>query len=493
MKQTISSPTLGFICAWAATLSVVIALPTFAGSPSSVPEKKSDTPPTYTIVRGALKSKVQLDAVVEAVDMAPVKLETKAWTDLTVLEAAPHGARVKKGDLLIRLDTEKLKDQIDDLEQDRPASAVALELTQAEWESLMETMPLKLESAKRLQRQSAEDMAYFEKTGRSLKEKGAAYNLKGAEQRLEGAKEELAQLEKMYKADDLTEETEEIILKRQRFAVEFATFGLESTRQSTEQSLKTSIPREYETLKSQKRDQELALALAEQTLPKTLTKKKLDLEKAKRDSKKSEKKLADFKRDLELAVVRAPMDGIVYYGACENGKWLTGAAMTKKLLPSGKLSANEVFITVVNPEKLVLKSVVPESDLSQVKVGLEGKAAPVAAPDSKFPVRLEQLGDIPLPAGGFEARLSFEKGPNGLRLVPGMNCKVNFGEPKKTDALVAPKDAVFMEGKQAYVFIAKGDEKPEKRKVKTGESDGKMIQLLSGVSDGDKILSQKPE
>jgi hypothetical protein len=252
---------------------------------------------------------------------------------------------------------------------------VSLELTQAEWENLTETSPLKLESARRLKRQSAEDLAQFEKIGRGLKEKSATYNLKGAEQRLEGAKEELTQLEKMYKADDLTEETEEIILKRQRFAVEFAQFGLESARQNAEQSLKTSIPREYETLKNLKRDQELALTLAEQTLPKALEKKKLDLEKAKRDSKKSEKKLADLKRDLELATVRAPMDGIVYYGACENGKWVTGGAMTKKLLPSGKLTANEVFMTVVNPERLVLKAIVPEADLpSQSRPGRQGIA-----------------------------------------------------------------------------------------------------------------------
>ena len=492
MKQTISSRSFGFLSA-VALASISLALRPVAGAPSSVPEKKPETPPAYTVARGALKSKAQLEAVVEAMNMAPIKLEPRLWNDLTVLEAVPHGARVKKGDLLVRLDAEKLKDQIDDLEQELPAAAVSLELTQAEWENLTETTPLKLESAKRLQRQSTEDLAQFERAGRALKEKSATYNVKSAEQRLEGAKEELAQLEKMYKADDLTEETEEIILKRQRFAVEFAHFGLESAKQNAELSLKTSIPREYETLKNLKRDQELALTLAEETLPKTLAKKKLDLEKAKRDSKKAEKKLADLKHDLELAMVLAPMDGIVYYGACDNGKWLTGGAMTKKLIPSGKLTANEVFMTVVNPEKIVLKAIVPEADFAQVKVGQEGKASPVAAPESKFAVKLEQFGDIPEPGGGFEATFAFEKGPEGLRLVPGMNCKVNFGEPKKSDALVAPKDAVFTEGKQSYVFIAKGDEKPEKRKVKTGESDGKLIQLLSGVSEGDKILLQKAE
>jgi len=462
------------------------------GEASPAADKKSDGPATHTIARGMLKPKLQFDAVVEAVEMVPVKLEPKAWTDLTVLEAVPHGARVKKGDALVRLDTEKLRDQIDDLEQDKPSSALSLELSQSELESLTQTTPLKLEAAKRAQRNSEEDLGYFEKISRAQKEKSASFNLKGAEQRLEGAKEELHQLQKMYKADDLTEETEEIILKRQKFAVESAEFGLETSRLFSDLSLKTTIPREHETLKNSKRDQELALTLAEQTLPKTLSKKRLDFEKSKRDQKKAEKKLADLKRDLESMSVRAPMDGIVYYGACENGKWTTGAAVAKKLVPTGKLTANEVFITIVDPKKLMLRAVVPETDLAQAQTGMEGSASPVAAPDKKLPVKLDDLGDIPLPSGGFEARLTIGK-DDGFRLVPGMNCKVSLVEPKKPEGLLAPKDAIFMDGKQSYVLLAKGDAKPERRDVKTGDSDSKMIQILSGVAAGDKILLQKPD
>ncbi|HYV27234.1 MAG TPA: hypothetical protein VFA77_06850, partial [Candidatus Eisenbacteria bacterium] len=254
-------------------------------------DKKTEGPPTHTMARGALKNQIQLDAVVEAAEMTPIKLEPKVWTDLTVLEAASHGARVKKGDALVKLDTEKIKDQIEDLEQDRAVATVALELALADLDNLTQTTPLKLEAAKRSERNSDEDYAYFQKTGRAQREKSARFNVKRSEQRLENAKEELTQLEKMYKADDLTEETEEIILKRQKFVVEDAEYGLESSKQSAELILNTTIPREYETLKSAKRDQELALALAEESLPKNLSKKRLDLEKLKRDQKKSEKKL----------------------------------------------------------------------------------------------------------------------------------------------------------------------------------------------------------
>jgi len=487
-------------CAARIFLATALAIPAagFGGEkvagekrPEATPEKKAEGPSTHTIARGTLKTKVQLDAVLESEEMSPVKLEPKAWTDLTVKEAVPHGTRVKKGDTLVSLDIEKIKDQIEDLEQDRPAAKITLELGLAELDNLKESTPQKLEAAKRSHRIANEEFAYFDRTNRLQREKSARFNLKSAEQRLENALEELKQLEKMYKADDLTEETEEIILKRQKFSVEMAEYFLENSKLSSERDLNTSIPREYETLKAAKRDQDLSLVLSEESLPRTLAKKRLDIEKTKRDQKKAEKKLSDLKNDFELLTVRAPTDGLVYYGACENGKWTTGSSVSKKLIPTGKLSANEVFMTIVNPEKLILKATVPEGELSHYQPGLKGKASPVSAPDKKLPVKLEEIGYIPQPGGGFEATLSVEL-DKALRLMPGMNCKITFADPEKSDSLLAPKQAVFSEGDESHVFLMKNGEF-EKQAVKTGKSDEKMIEILEGLSAGDKISLKKPE
>ena len=449
-------------------------------------------PATFTVTKGALKAKVQLDAVFESAEQTPVKLDAKVWTDLTVLEAVAHGARVKKGDTLVKLDTEKLVEQIKEQEQDAPGAVIAMETAVAELANLDETTPLKQQAAKRAHRIASEELAYWESTGKAQREKNSKFNLRNAEQRLEGAKEEMKQLEKMYKADDLTEETEEIILKRQKFAVEAAELGMESSRLFFERDFKTLIPREYEALKSNKRDQDLALELSEVTLPKTLAKKRLDLDKLKRDQKKADKKFADLKKDLDLTPVTAPVEGVVYYGACENGKWTSGALVAKKLTPTGKLTANEVFMTIVNPAKMHLRAVATEADLANLKQGMKGTAAPVSAPDKKLAVKLEELDFLPQPGGGFQARLSFEK-DSSLHLMPGMNAKVSLGDSGRGEVLLAPKDAVFSEGKKQFVYVPKEGAKPEKRTVKTGSDDGKMIEVLDGLSDGDKILTAKPE
>ena len=98
---------------------------------------------------------------------------------------------------------------------------------------------------------------------------------------------------------------------------------------------------------------------------------------------------------------------------------------------------------------------------------------------------------MPLPGGGFEARLSVQPDA-GVRLMPGMNCKVTLGDEPRADHLVAPKEAIFGEGDQKHVFVTTTDGKSEKRIVKTGDSNAKMIEVLEGLSEGEKILLKRP-
>src|SRR5437762_12712730 len=171
-------------------------------------EKKADAPATHTVKKGALKSKAAVDAVVEPQQMEAIKLAPKSWSDFTVQEVVTHGTRVKRGDVLIRFEADKFKDQLEELEAERPGAKIAFELATAELENLEQSTPAKLDAAKRTFRNADEDYSYFESTGRPQREKSAKFSLKGAEQRLENANEDWKQLTKMYQADVITEETE---------------------------------------------------------------------------------------------------------------------------------------------------------------------------------------------------------------------------------------------------------------------------------------------
>ena len=96
--------------------------------------------------------------------------------------------------------------------------------------------------------------------------KSIEYSLKNAQFQLDYSQDELDQLEKMYEADDLTEDTEEIVLKRSRTEVDFAKFNLEQTKQFCDELLKIRLPRFDIEIKESLDKAALALAQAKTAL-----------------------------------------------------------------------------------------------------------------------------------------------------------------------------------------------------------------------------------
>src|SRR5262249_17481351 len=103
--------------------------------------------------------------------------------------------------------------------------------------------PLDKESAEQSYRYSQEDLKKFLDSDIPVAKRNAEFQAKASKNYLDYAMEELKQLEKMYRADDIKEETEEIILKRQRDTVEQARNALANAEKRTEDTLKFDLPR----------------------------------------------------------------------------------------------------------------------------------------------------------------------------------------------------------------------------------------------------------
>ena len=79
-----------------------------------------------------------------------------------------------------------------------------------------------------------------------------------------------------------------------------------------------------------------------------------------------------------------------------------------------------------------------------------------------------------------------------------MGVKVTFlreagdtGTPAAAPITLVPKTAIRTEGDGRYVFVVRGDA-VERRAVKAGGSDGDRIEVLSGLSSGDRVVVSPP-
>ncbi|WP_026566190.1 efflux RND transporter periplasmic adaptor subunit [Bacillus sp. UNC41MFS5] len=76
-------------------------------------------------------------------------------------------------------------------------------------------------------------------------------------------------------------------------------------------------------------------------------------------------------------------------------------------------------------------------------------------------------------------------------LKPGFQVIMEIETDKKT-ALVLPLDALFDEGDRPFVYLVKNG-KAHKQNVKTGITSGKKIEILEGVTNGDKVIINGPD
>ena len=457
-------------------------------------DKESAKPATAKVKKGPFHIDVSLDGVFEAQDQAEVVIHPQEWPLLQVLKAVDHGTPVKQGDLVLALDTEKIDRTITELRADMQLNELAVKQSEAQLAALEKVAPLDTDANQRAERMAKEDWKLYQEVDKPLSVKINEYRLTAAKEQLEYAEEEYRQLEKMYKADDLREETEKIVLRRAKNGVDRAKLSMELAQASYNEAKKLSLPRQDERAKETTERALIDVDLTKASIPLAMTKHRLELEKLQVARTQGEEKLKKLISDREAMIVKAPIDGVVYYGRCVRGKW---SALSVETLHRGALvQPNEVVMTVVQTRPLIIRATVPESQAQRIHPGQTAYVQPVGFVGKDFTAVVHRVGAVPLGGSGFDCQMTVASDAIDHAIMPGMNCEMKLIPYKKSDALTVPLKAVFtddLEPSKQYVYLVGKDGKPKKRTVKIGERNEKQAEVLEGLTAGEEILTEKPK
>ena len=460
-------------------------------------EEKESKAEVHTVRAGRFRVVVPLDGAFVSQRVEEVSLRPETWSDFTVIEAVDHGQKVRKGDLLVRLDRRKIEEQIRDERTARKLAELAIEQLQAELAVLEPSVPIELAAAERAKKTADADLDYFLNVERDMAERSANLQVQSSQMRVDFAREELEQLEKMYEADDLTEETEELILKRTRKQLEISEIYLEMAKTRRDHAIEILLPRQEAAMRELVERQHVELEKARSALPLSVTKMQLDLEKQQYELAKATEKLDKLERDAALLTVAAPADGIVYFGECVDGQWTTADAMRKKLRRGGKLWANEVFITVVNPKTLRVRVGLPEEELCRLTTATSCRITPVASGHQRLNARIEHIPLVPGAGGKFAAtvKLDGDDAAEELHLAPGMKCKVAAIAYDAEDVVSIPLKALHtdkFDDQQHFVHRVGEDDDHRRQDVTVGQRGKESVEIVSGLAAGDEILLDAP-
>jgi hypothetical protein len=270
----------------------------------------------------------------------------------------------------------------------------------------------------------------------------------------------------------------------------------EYTKLNRDEVLRYTIPRMEETVTDVAKRKSLDLDKNKAESALMLKRHRLELERTRTQFDRTEDRLKKLEGDREMMTVKSPADGVVYYGKCVRGRFADAMGMTDNLSRNGQIQPNQVFMTVVEPRPMVLRATISESELQYCRPGLAGIATPPSSPDTKLKATLDDISDIPISPGSFNAQFLVDVGPKNKWLMPGMTCKIKVTPYKKADALAVPLKAIMTEeldDEAHYVWLVKKDGKPEKRPVTLGKKTDKLQEIATGVAEGDKVLLEAPK
>ena len=79
---------------------------------------------------------------------------------------------------------------------------------------------------------------------------------------------------------------------------------------------------------------------------------------------------------------------------------------------------------------------------------------------------------------------------NNGKLISGTAVEVYLKSSAITDALIVPISALVEEQGNYYVYVQTGGESFQKREVKLGASDGKQVQIISGIAENERVVTK---
>ena len=168
---------------------------------------------------------------------------------------------------------------------------------------------------------------------------------------------------------------------------------------------------------------------------------------------------------------------------------MAGTLIERNLTPGQYVQADSTaLLTIADLSTVWVMVDVFERDIHLVRVGQKVQVVAVAYPDRRFQATVERISDKVDPdSRTLKVRLLVSN-PN-LLLKPEMFITSSLELGGGGAALSVPAGAAFTEDGKSYVFVAKTDQRFERRLiVATPDADGRL-RVTSGLRVGDKVVT----
>lgn len=199
---------------------------------------------------------------------------------------------------------------------------------------------------------------------------------------------------------------------------------------------------------------------------------------AKTNMESQQKAVSQIKAQLAKTVIRAPFSGTIDEVITERGQ---------------VVAPGQGIFRIVNLGDMYVSTTVPEAYVGKVKVGTPVEVS-LAALGKTFDGKVRQVASNINPANrSFAIEVSVPNKDNVLR--PNQSAKLRIVDYTSKKATVVPTSTVQEDASGTkFVFTIDGSDAKsgtaKKTPVKVGSSSGNVTEILSGLSEGDRVVTE---
>lgn len=238
-----------------------------------------------------------------------------------------------------------------------------------------------------------------------------------------------------------------------------ATIGRKSGVVALIKSLREELKKEEDNLK----------AVAHLVETKALPAEQLDL--AKSSYEKVKAQLVKAEESAKDYAVIAPWDGVVSTVKFKNGEFV---------------APRTTILEIYDPNSLVIQTGIPENYAVDIREGMAVDIILDAYPNKSLKGQISRI--YPYLDTKLRTRTTEISVLDNITLLPGMFARLKIILDRIENGVLVPYDTLIDTNKGLKIFVVK-DSTLEERKVKIGIETDKGVQIISGVSIGETIVT----
>jgi HlyD family secretion protein len=442
----------------------------------------------YEVKRGDFLISIVEGGTLEAVDEVSIRNEVEGTARIIFI--VPEGSYVKKGDLLVELDSSASQDVVN--QQQIAVEKAQFTLIQAEQQlgiqkstadSDVQAALLKVEFA-------VSDLDKYVKGEALQLRRNAQIEITNVLESLRIAEDRLKWSEELYKQGFETKSN----LDKDKLAVSQSSLKLEQAEKAL-WMLATFDE------KKKRRELEAARQAAEENLERVklqgervMAQYRADVETQKSTLELSRTKLERDMKQLRATKIYAPQDGLVVYSSGGGGG---GRFSNESMIEEGAVVRNrQELIKLPDVSEMKLQVRIHESHINQVRLGQQAFVVLDSMPDQRLRGEVNKVGLLPdgssrwgnpnLKVYATEILIT-DKLPD---VKPGVSARAEIVITNLDNVLTVPIQAVSTRKGQQVVFLATAPQRPVP--VSIGMYNTKFIEISSGLRDHDQVLLAPP-